>query len=212
VTLRLALVRHGQTPSNAVRILDTVLPGAPLDDLGRAQAEALATVLADKDVVAVYASPAARTQQTAAPIAAQHGLQVEVLDGLREVNVGHLEGTTGDEPYAEYERYFTRWAGGEPTIRIPDGESAQDVLDRYLPAVDLITSRHDSGLVVVVSHGGVIRIAALALAANVTPTIAIEGGLPNTGQVVLEAEQATASRGLVWHCIAWTGITPESLD
>ena len=39
MSARLHLVRHGQTPSNVAGALDTALPGAPLTELGREQAE-----------------------------------------------------------------------------------------------------------------------------------------------------------------------------
>ena len=44
--LRLVLARHGQTPANVAKTLDTVLPGPGLTDLGRLQAEALGKELA----------------------------------------------------------------------------------------------------------------------------------------------------------------------
>ena len=84
------------------------------------------------------------------------------------------------------------------------------MLDRYLPAVEQIRSQHRSGVVIAVSHGGVIRIAALELAANVTPAMAIEGALPNTGQVVFVA--STATDGPAWHCIEWSGVSLGSFD
>jgi hypothetical protein len=90
--LRLVLARHGQTDANVRRELDSRPPGAPLNELGRAQAEALAQRLADAPVTAVHASRALRAQQTAAPVAAAHGLPVAVVDGVQEVFVGDLEG------------------------------------------------------------------------------------------------------------------------
>nr|WP_284288846.1 histidine phosphatase family protein [Angustibacter aerolatus] len=89
--MRLILVRHGQTPSNVQRLLDTAVPGADLTDLGRQQAERVPTGLADEPVEAVYASTLVRTQQTAGPLAAALGLDVQVRDGLREITAGDLE-------------------------------------------------------------------------------------------------------------------------
>lgn len=56
-------------------------PGDPvLTDAGRQRASALADALADAPVVAVYATEFRRTQQTAAPVAARHGLAVATYD------------------------------------------------------------------------------------------------------------------------------------
>jgi len=42
-------------------------------------------------IEAIYASTLVSTQQTAAPLAAAHGLDVRVRAGLREVSAGELE-------------------------------------------------------------------------------------------------------------------------
>ena len=89
--MRLILVRHGQTSSNISRALDTTEPGPDLTNLGRAQAAALPRMLDGTPIEAIYASTLVRTQQTAAPLAAAHGLDVQVRAGLREVSAGELE-------------------------------------------------------------------------------------------------------------------------
>ena len=50
--LRLVLVRHGRTPSNVRHRLDTALPGPGLDELGHAQAEEVAGLLAGSGATA----------------------------------------------------------------------------------------------------------------------------------------------------------------
>src|SRR5437763_11761641 len=91
-TLRLHLVRHGQTPSNVHMALDSRPPGPPLTEEGQRQAGELAAVLATEPIVAVYASAAVRAQQTAAPVAAAHGRRVRVVDGVHEDCGSALEG------------------------------------------------------------------------------------------------------------------------
>ena len=59
--MRLLLIRHGQTPSNVLGLLDTAVPGPGLTDLGQQQAAALPETLADYRIDAIYASsPAPR--------------------------------------------------------------------------------------------------------------------------------------------------------
>ncbi|NHA69739.1 histidine phosphatase family protein [Phycicoccus flavus] len=69
------LLRHGEV-HNPDRILYGRLPGYHLSALGRRMAELAADHLADHDVVHVVASPLERAQETAAPVAAAHGLEV----------------------------------------------------------------------------------------------------------------------------------------
>lgn len=77
------VMRHGEV-HNPEGILYGRLPDYHLSERGRAQAEAVAEWLAKRDIVDVVASPLERAQETAAPIAAHHGLQVGVDDSLIE--------------------------------------------------------------------------------------------------------------------------------
>lgn len=77
------MVRHGEV-HNPTGILYGRLPGFHLSATGAAQAAAVADALADRDIVAVIASPLQRAQETAAPIAARHDLAVETDPDLIE--------------------------------------------------------------------------------------------------------------------------------
>ena len=70
------VMRHGEV-HNPDGILYGRLPDFHLSERGRAQAEAVAGWLAKRDIVYVVASPLDRAQETAAPIAAHHGLAVD---------------------------------------------------------------------------------------------------------------------------------------
>ena len=74
--MRLMLIRHGQTPSNVLGLLDTNPPGPGLTDLGIRQAAALPATLAGCRIDAIYASNQPRAQLTAQPLAAARGLPV----------------------------------------------------------------------------------------------------------------------------------------
>lgn len=79
------LLRHGEV-HNPDKILYGRIPGFRLSDNGRHQAEIVAKSLVDADIVAVVASPLQRAQETAGPIAAAHGLEIGVDDGLIEAD------------------------------------------------------------------------------------------------------------------------------
>ncbi|MET0191080.1 MAG: histidine phosphatase family protein, partial [Pseudonocardia sediminis] len=167
--LRLVLVRHGRTPSNVSRALDTALPGPSLDELGRAQADEVAGLFADWPVRAVYASRATRAQQTAAPIGERLGLPVTTLDGIHEI--------------------FDVWWDGDPDRPQPGGESATDLRTRFLADVERALDGVDSGAVLLVSHGAAIRLSSAALLAGGPDAGRGRGNpLPNTGRVVLRRD------------------------
>lgn len=196
----LVLVRHGETDANVRRALDTVPPGAPLNALGRAQAQALARRLAGRAVRAVHASRSIRAQQTAAPVATVHGLDVEVVDGVHEIFVGELEGRSDVAAREAFDEVDAAWRYGELDARLPGGESALDLRARFLPAVETITG---SGTVVLVSHGAAIRLAAGALLGDTVERRYV----PNTGVVVLRRAAAAG-----WALESWDDAVPRPGD
>ncbi|GAA4542958.1 histidine phosphatase family protein [Amycolatopsis samaneae] len=199
--MRLLLVRHGQTEGNIRGALDTALPGPPLTELGREQARSLAIRLADEPIVAVYASQAVRAQQTAAPLAAVLGLDVRVVEGVKEIDAGDLENRTDQESIGIYLKTVGQWIQGDLTPAIPGGETGEQVRARFLGAVATLRAAHErtdpDGTVVLVSHGGAIRVCAEWLASNVRPEVANSALIPNTGIVELEAVPSG------WRCRTW---------
>jgi len=86
------LLRHGEV-SNPRNVLYGRLPGFHLSEDGRLMVKAAAGFLAGRDVTVLRSSPMERALETAAPIAAQFGLEVEVDERLIEP-WNHFEGTT----------------------------------------------------------------------------------------------------------------------
>ncbi|GHE99878.1 phosphoglycerate mutase [Amycolatopsis deserti] len=203
--MKLYLVRHGQTAANVAKKLDTALPGPPLTELGHEQARQLAEKLATEPVEAVYASHATRAQQTAAPLAQALGLAVERVEGVHEIVVGDLEGRSDRAAIEQYLTVVSHWTRGELHIPMPGGETGEQARERFTGAIAGLAQRHDltrsDGVVVLVSHGGLIRLGAEWLAPNVRPELADQGLIPNTGIVELEA---VADGG--WQCLNWVGL------
>jgi broad specificity phosphatase PhoE len=85
-------VRHGEV-HNPQGVLYGRLPGFRLSELGERMAERVAEVTAENDLAAVVASPMERAQQTAAPVAARHGLTIQTDDQLIEAD-NQFEGMT----------------------------------------------------------------------------------------------------------------------
>jgi len=77
------VMRHGEV-HNPEKILYGRLPDYHLSERGRAQAQAVADWLADRDIIYVVASPLERAQETAGPIAAAHDLPIDTDGDLIE--------------------------------------------------------------------------------------------------------------------------------
>ncbi|GAB2730604.1 histidine phosphatase family protein [Nocardia thraciensis] len=77
------VMRHGEV-HNPKGILYGRLPGFSLSVAGRSQASSVARALSEHDISLVVASPLQRAQETAEPIAVQHGVVVRTDDNLIE--------------------------------------------------------------------------------------------------------------------------------
>lgn len=192
--MRLLLVRHGQTPSNAAAVLDTAPPGADLDAAGRRQAEGLVSRLAGEPIEAIYASDLVRTQQTAAPLAARRGLEVHVLGRLREIQAGAEEMS---KDWTAYVGVLQAWATGTLDASNPGGENAHDFFSRYDEAVTRIAAAgHRCALLV--SHGAALRMWLGRRVAGLTAEDATHRVLGNAAVVTIEGEP-DAWRLVSWH-------------
>ena len=157
MSTRVYLVRHGATQLTAeTRFAGAV--GVDLSDEGRAQVRRLADRLAGDDIGAVYASPLSRTLETAAILAAPHGLAPVPEDGLREIGHGHWEGLTRAEVEERFPGEYESWEQDPFTFAPEGGETGLAVLARALPVLRRIVVRHEGSTVLVVSHKATIRL------------------------------------------------------
>jgi alpha-ribazole phosphatase/probable phosphoglycerate mutase len=156
---RLLLVRHGHVRGvNANG--EAILLGwtdVGLDSLGREQARRVGVRLRHEAAgAAIYASPLARTMQTAALIARPDDTIVECED-LREIGCGRLDGSPIERIRAEY---AALWEANErqadEDLRWPGGESYRELRMRVLRCLGRIATRHPGQTVIVVTHTGVI--------------------------------------------------------
>jgi len=206
--MRLLLIRHGQTPSNVLGLLDTAVPGPGLTDLGRQQAAALPETLADHQIDAIFASSQLRAQITAAPLAAARSIEVQIRDGLREIGAGDLEMLGDDRSIRTYQQTIRRWMSGELTVTMPGGPSGADVLDRFDAVVaEVVDQLSDTagadGAAVLVAHGAVLRLWATVRASDLASVEGVLGhahSLQNTGMIVVESGPEAG-----WQLISWAG-------
>lgn len=149
--MKLVLVRHGR-PDEA----DETRPhDPPLHPQGRAQAEAVAALLARESITRVVASPLLRARETADPLARCVGLPVEVVDGWAEAD-RHLPRyrsgeTLRSQGTAEWKRFLQ-----DPLAFL--GCDAAAFRSSVLGALGQLSARAPGGHVAVFTHGLVINL------------------------------------------------------
>ncbi|HET7340514.1 MAG TPA: histidine phosphatase family protein [Methylomirabilota bacterium] len=159
--VRLFTVRHGETESARERRF-TGSRDVPLNPHGVRQSEAVARALAGAFVGAVYASPLARAQASAAPVAAAHQVAVRVAPAFREMYFGDWEGLTRAEVAVRDPERFAVWRVTPHLAEPPGGERLPDVAGRVAAALQALLEEHAGQTVVLVTHAIVTRLIVLA--------------------------------------------------
>ena len=153
--MRLHLIRHGETTSNADGRLQGHLD-EPLNDRGVREAELLAERLAGMRIAVLYTSPLIRARSTAETVSTRLGLDLRERDFLMERDLGELSGLTGDEIGEKYpgwrERRYLTNAGDA----VPGYERDEEFNERVIPNLEALISDHPKEEIAVVTHGGVI--------------------------------------------------------
>jgi alpha-ribazole phosphatase len=150
VVRRLHLVRHGEAEMVDAEGRMWSRDPRPLTARGRAQAAGLRERFADVPVDRVHASDLPRARETAELMAGPR--PVVLHPGLREVDLGDLEGLPADEALRASPGFLAR-----PETAAPGGESFLDVVGRAGAALESILADDPGDTLVVVAHGAVNR-------------------------------------------------------
>lgn len=149
------LLRHGQADFDHGRLAGRT-PGVHLSERGREEARALAQRLRPVRLSAIYSSPLERCVQTAEAVAEGRRLDVQIEEGVKEVDFGSWQG----RPYKALSRTKVwRQVQLVPSqAAFPDGESVRDLQDRCVDAIERIRTHHGNGIVAVASHADAIKV------------------------------------------------------
>jgi broad specificity phosphatase PhoE len=163
MTLRLHLLRHGQTNASRGNLFCGRRLDPLLTDEGIAMAESFAAAYRNVKWCALYSSPLTRAVTTAAPLAKAVDLPIQTRDGFAELDYGEWDGLSAAEVAERYRVQYERWTA-DPAWNPPTGgETAVQLAQRMTRAVEEIDATYDDGNVLVVSHKASIRVALCAL-------------------------------------------------
>jgi broad specificity phosphatase PhoE len=179
---RLILIRHGETDWN-VEGRWQGHADVPLNARGRAQAESIAQSLTGAGLAAIYASDLERAWETAEPLARAAGLEVRQDPRLREIDQGEWQGLLVTEIQARYADEFRRRRENPLEVAPPGGETAAQVRDRVLAAVQDVLRAHPGQNVAIVSHG--LAVAVILAHFRKAPVEKIWELVPENGEIAV---------------------------
>lgn len=155
------LARHGGTEWNVQEIFRGRID-IKLNETGIKQAKLLAEYLGEVKIEAIYSSPLKRSLRTAEMIASYHKLEVETPLGLIDLDYGKWQGLPHQEVKDKYKKLYTEWINSPTHVKIPGGESLNDVRERAIGVVDEVIAKYE-GTVILVSHRVVNKVLICAL-------------------------------------------------
>jgi broad specificity phosphatase PhoE len=147
---KLILARHGETVWNVEKIYRG-RADVNLDEAGIKQAELLGKYLSNWKLEAIYSSPLKRALDTANIIARYQKIGVHIAEGLIDFDYGEWQSLPEPEAKRLYPTLHNEWHNNPHKVRMPGGESLEDVKRRAIKVVNNVLSKYQ-GSVVLVSH------------------------------------------------------------
>ena len=152
----LILARHGETAWNVEKVFRG-RADVNLDEVGIRQAELLGKYLSNWELEAIHSSPLRRALDTADSIARYHKIGVHIAEGLIDFDYGEWQSLPEQEVKRLYPTILNEWHNNPHKVKMPGGESLEDVKRRAAELVSDVLSRHQ-GNVLLVSHRVVLKV------------------------------------------------------
>ncbi|HVW52472.1 MAG TPA: histidine phosphatase family protein [Trinickia sp.] len=205
-------IRHGETDWNRIKRIQGHID-IPLAESGIDQAQRLAERLAReaRDAArldAIYSSDLRRAQQTAQPAATALGLDLQLVEALRERAYGVFQGHDSREIAQRYPDDYARWQTRDPGFAPEGGESVRSFYHRVLHDVDEIVRAHPDGRIACVTHGGVLD-CVYRRASGLPLDAARNYALLNTSINTVEFAEDGTARVLSWADIAHLSVASD---
>jgi len=147
---KLILARHGETVWNIEKIYRG-RADVNLDEMGIKQAELLGKCLGNLELEAIYSSPLRRAMDTANIVARYQKISVHIAEGLVDFDYGEWQSLPEQEAKMLYPTLHNEWHNTPHKVKMPGGESLEDVRRRAIEVVNDVLAKYQ-GSVVLVSH------------------------------------------------------------
>lgn len=162
ILIKIIFVRHGETEWNKNKKFRGQID-VKLNSRGIEQAKAVAKVLLNSKIDAIYSSPLSRATKTAKIIANDHSKDVKVVNGFIDINFGKWQGLSKNEVIEKYNKIYNDWCKNPHKVKFIDGECLDDVKKRAISALNILLQKHIDETIVIVSHRVVLKVLICAL-------------------------------------------------
>ncbi|WP_194774747.1 histidine phosphatase family protein [Pararhodonellum marinum] len=155
---KIYVVRHGQTDYNKMGVVQGSGIDAPINELGKQQANAFFEAYQDIQIEKVFFTGLQRTRQSIIRFIEEKGLPFEAVPEFNEISWGIYEGVPmTDEENAYYQHMLKRWSAGELNYAIEGGESPVMVADRLKRGMEKVLAGEEKTILICM-HGRAMRI------------------------------------------------------
>ena len=152
--MKIFLVRHGET-DYAKKNFTTGHTDIPLNETGKAEAEAVARFLKTKGITKIFSSSLSRASETAKIVSSELNLPVVEYDELMEHTSGKLDGV----PLKVFFDTLKKVGDFEQMVLEVGGEPWNEFRDRvWNKFLDIINENYDQENILIFTHGGVNRL------------------------------------------------------
>jgi broad specificity phosphatase PhoE len=154
-------IRHAESIVNINREFSYKLVDKGLTEKGRLQARQLAEYLTSIEFSFLFSSPMKRARETSDIIAKMKtnlSLPYQIIEEIREVNVGDLEKLPPEKMREGWKLYFEvarSWYSGNPERKFPNGENKVELVKRFNNVLKRVLKVSNGKPSVLLGHGGI---------------------------------------------------------
>lgn len=146
------LLRHGESMANVTHTFASRKLDLPLTEFGVEQVRQISRSMTEIKFTKIFTSPLVRAQQTAQIIGDICNLKPVVIEQLREIDVGVLDGECIEEQSHQvtYDNVISKWDKGQSNVGFANGETlvmVKERIDKFFKNLD------DDKQILVVGHG-----------------------------------------------------------
>src|SRR5580704_15141797 len=123
------LIRPGCTDFDEQNRIQGVLD-LPLNHRGHAQVLGLVAQLQEVEFDVVFTAPGEPARSTALAICEQNGASLKEVDDFRNLDHGLWQGLPVDDVRRKYPKVFKQWQESPETVRLPEGETVAEAVER----------------------------------------------------------------------------------